>query len=174
MTIQSIWNIVTTVLNLMPKQGAYVSWWAVPKHHQETGTEKSWLLVRSLLICLEHKFIRVLTFPGKLTFTCIWNWHSFFLRVPPGLLAPTCSQPFKPEFTYHPFFLIHLNIIPVGSFSFCQPELKASPVILIHSSPVDFTSTNSVPCASTALLINISKKTALSSILRSTCMFGAG
>ena len=70
-------------------------------------------------------------------------------------------------------------MIPVGSFFFledpfssesqivlvlfCQPELRASPVILIHSSP----------CASTALLVNISKKTALSNILRSTRMFGA-
>jgi len=57
---------------------------------------------------------------------------------------------------------------------FCPPELKASPVILIHSSPVDFTSTDSEPCVSTALLVNVSKKTALSNILRSTCMFGAG
>jgi len=47
------------------------------------------------------------------------------------------------------------QVVPV---LFCQPELKASPVILIHSSPVDFTSTDSEPCASTALLVNISKR----------------
>lgn len=57
---------------------------------------------------------------------------------------------------------------------FCQPELKASPVILIHLSPVDYTSTYSEPSASTALLVNTSKLNALSNILRSTCMFGAG
>ena len=78
----------------MPKQGAYVSsktspiphtsdavyLWMAWKHHQETGTEMSCLLVRSLLICLDHKFIRVLSFPGKLTFAHIWNWHLFFLE----------------------------------------------------------------------------------------------
>lgn len=61
-------------------------------------------------------------------------------------------------------------MVPV---SFCQPEPKASPVILTHSGPVAFTSTDSEPCASTAVLVNIPKKTALSDILRSTCMFGA-
>jgi hypothetical protein len=41
---------------------------------------------------------------------------------------------------------------------FCQPELKASPVILIRSSPVDFKSTDSELCASTALLVNVQKR----------------
>jgi hypothetical protein len=106
------------------------------------------------IICLDHKF-RVFTFPGKLTFAASEIGIYFSFRVLPGLLAPTslslsnlnCPDIHscllhliwfqEEDFNLEVPFPSESQMVPV---SFCQPELKASPVILVHSSSFALTS----------------------------------